>query len=439
MVDIVIPALGESVSEAIIAKWYKKAGDSVSKDELLLELETDKVTLEVNAKEAGTLEEVLKNEGQTVKIGEIVGRIKEGQVDNTPQTDSIKTKASKSQEIATSEIPTLDNTNSSVVTAPVNNTEATSDIQNTSSNNVSSPSATKIAKENNIDVKNVKGTGKEGRITKGDVLEMLPKNSNQSSNQSLFQSSSDNVIPFTRTQINNLNEEGEVKIVKMSRLRLKIAERLKESQNTAAILTTFNEVDMTNVIEMRNKYKEEFEKKYGVKLGFMSFFVKACIGALKDIPEINAEISGENIIYRNYCNIGVAVGTDQGLVVPVVNNADKLNFADIEISIANLGKKAREGKITVADLSNGTFTISNGGIYGSLLSTPIINPPQSGILGMHKIQERPVAIDGRVEIRPMMYLALSYDHRIVDGKEAVTFLIKVKEAIENPEKMLLDI
>lgn len=398
--NIIVPSLGESVTEATIAKWYKKPGESVQTDELLLELETDKVTLEVNASTSGVIAEINKNEGDIVAVGEIVGAISEGET-----SSSVADASKKAQE-------DQDNT----PTPPATEVSPAS----SGSNIIASPAAGKIARENNVDLNNVLASGKDGRITKGDVLN--PQN--QKPQNSHTQPTS-NDKPVER--------------VRMTRLRQRIAERLKESQNTAAILTTFNEIDMKNVIDMRNKYKETFEKKHGIKLGFMSFFVKAAIYALQEVPSVNAEIEGNEVIYKNFYDIGVAVGTEQGLVVPIVRDANTKNFAGIESNIAELGKKAREGKLSMEDMTGGTFTISNGGVYGSLLSTPIINPPQSGILGMHKTQERPVVVDGKIEIRPMMYIALSYDHRIIDGKEAVTFLVKVKEAIENPERLLLDL
>lgn len=377
MVELYVPVLGESVSEATIAKWNKKIGDAVKLDELVVELETDKVTLEVNATAAGVLDKIYFAQGDTVKRGDLLANITEGAV--------------------TSPAP-----------APA---PAAKPVEKPSQEAIMSPAASKIASENNIATAQITPTGKDGRITKGDVL------------------------LASSAPVSDRTEER----VKMSRLRKKIAERLKESQNTAAMLTTFNEVDMSNILAMRNQYKDIFEKKHGVKLGFMSFFVKAAVLALKEIAAVNAEIDGDDIVYKNYCDVGVAVGTEQGLVVPIIRSAEKLGFAGIEKTIGDYAKKAREGKLTMADLTGGTFTISNGGVYGSLLSTPIINPPQSAILGMHKTQERPVAINGKVEIRPMMYLALSYDHRIIDGKEAVTFLIRIKENIENPERLLFDL
>ncbi len=398
-VEIKVPALGESVSEATIAKWHKKVGDSVVVDELLLELETEKVTLEVSAQTSGVVESISKETGATVLVGEVLGSIAAG-------AGVVK--------------PTAISTPAATPTPEVS-VEASKVLA------MLSPSASKIAAENNVNTSNISGSGKDGRITKGDVLEVV------ATPISAPVAASTNVL----TQV--IVSDKPVERIRMSRLRKTIAQRLKDSQNTAAILTTFNEIDMTNVIALRAKYREEFEKKHGIKLGFMSFFVKASVEALKAIPSVNAEIDGDDLVYKNYYDLGVAVGTEQGLVVPVLRGADKMSFSEIEGAIGNLGKKAREGKLSMADLSGGTFSISNGGVYGSLLSTPIINPPQSGILGIHKTQDRPVAIAGKVEIRPMMYIALSYDHRIIDGKEAVTFLIKIKEAMENPERLLLGI
>ena len=384
-VEIKVPPLGESVSEATIAKWLKNVGDYVAQDEMLAELETDKVTLEVNAPSAGILKEQNALQGDTVKVGSIIGSI-----------DTSATKQSEKAEV-TKILP------------------ATKAASNTDERAILSPAAQKIATENNLTLKS--GTGKDGRITKNDVLSAISKSAPS--------------VPTTK--------EPREERVRMTKLRQKIAQRLKDSQNTAAILTTFNEVDMTNIIALRNEYKDIFLKKYDAKLGFMSFFTKAAISALKELPAVNAEIQGEEIVYKNHYDISVAVGTPQGLVVPVVRNADKMSFAEIETEIVTLGKKARDGKLTMEDMTGGTFTISNGGVYGSLLSTPIINPPQSGILGLHKIQERVMVINGEMKIRQMMYIALSYDHRIIDGKEAVTFLIKIKEAIEDPRRLLLDI
>ncbi|MDX2050445.1 MAG: 2-oxoglutarate dehydrogenase complex dihydrolipoyllysine-residue succinyltransferase [Rickettsiaceae bacterium] len=391
-VKITVPALGESVTEATIAKWHKKPGDQVKTDELLVELETEKVTLEVNASVSGTLSEIIHKEGSTVKVGEVIGGIIEGAT------------------IVQTNIAQKDPSKSTTTEHQLHEHKTTSD-----DNKILAPSAKKLAIENNLNIASIEGSGKDGRITKGDVLSSISNN-----NQTVKQ------IP------------GEER-VKMSRLRKTIAQRLKDSQNTAAILTTFNEIDMSCVIALRTQYKEQFEKKHGIKLGFMSFFVKAAISALQEIPSVNAQIDGDDIIYKNYYDIGVAVGTDQGLVVPVIKGAEKLSFAETEKMISDLGKKAREGKLSMSDLSGGTFSITNGGVYGSLMSTPIINPPQSAILGMHKTSERAVVINGKIEIRPMMYVALSYDHRMIDGKEAVTFLVKIKEAVENPERLLLGV
>ncbi len=392
-IEIKVPALGESVSEAAIAKLHKKVGDAVKADELIVELETDKVTLEVNAPSNGVIFDLKVKEGDNVKVGDLIALMQEGAA--------------------------------SVKAAPAAPSNSQAPIQATpTSSNTSfplSPAPKKLAAENNIDASNIAGSGKDGRVTKGDVLDAISSGGNLAS-----------------TQAPKAGEKP-VERVRMSKLRQKIAERLKESQNTAAILTTFNEVDMTAVMALRNEYKDAFEKKHGVKLGFMSFFVKACITALKEIPAVNAEIDGTDIIYKNFYDIGVAVGSPQGLVVPVLRDADKLNLAGVEKGISELGSKARDGKLTLPDLAGATFTISNGGVYGSLMSTPIINPPQSGILGMHKIQERPMVIGGEIKIRPMMYLALSYDHRIIDGKEAVTFLVRVKELLEDPRRLVLDL
>ena len=411
-IDIKVPSLGESVTEATIARWYKNVGDSVAIDEPLLEIETDKVTLEVPAPATGQLSDIKVNDGDTVEVGAILGSIIEG----AAATAEKKVEAPTEKEVVIDK-PIAE------VSKPIELPE----IETTKVSEVSnelSPAVRKIVAENNININEISPSGKNGRITKEDALNSL---SNQASRDEPNKSS----VP---AENDNLTER-----VTMSRLRKTIAKRLKDAQNTAAILTTFNEVDMSELIKVRSEYKEFFEKKHGVKLGFMSFFVKACITALKEIPEVNAEIENDDIIYKNYYNIGVAVGTDQGLVVPVVRNADQLIVADIEKEIANLGKKARDGKLSISDMQDGTFTISNGGVYGSLMSTPIINPPQAGVLGMHKIQQRPIAIDGEVVVRPMMYLALSYDHRLIDGKAAVTFLVRVKESLEDPRRILLSV
>tara|TARA_B110000305_G_C19458675_1_gene652691 strand:- start:1634 stop:2866 length:1233 start_codon:yes stop_codon:yes gene_type:complete len=408
-IDIKVPSLGESVTEATIARWYKNIGDSVIIDEPLLELETDKVTLEVPAPATGQLSDIKVKDGDTVEVGTILGVINEGAIE-------IKTEAKA--EVVEKKEPVVKQ--DPITEVPKINTQ----VDSTPVSNELSPAVRKIVAENNININDITPSGKSGRITKEDALNSL--------NQKTI-----NVENYSSPE--PVNNTMQTERVPMSRLRKTIAKRLKDAQNTAAILTTFNEVDMSELIKVRSEYKEFFEKKHGVKLGFMSFFVKACITALKEIPEVNAEIENDDIIYKNYYNVGVAVGTDQGLVVPVVRNADQLTVADIEKSISSLGKKARDGKLSISDMQDGTFTISNGGVYGSLMSTPIINPPQSAVLGMHKIQERPIAVDGNVVIRPMMYLALSYDHRLVDGKAAVTFLVRVKESLEDPRRILLSV
>ncbi len=400
-IEIKVPALGESVSEAAIAKLHKKVGDTVKADELVVELETDKVTLEVNAPSNGVISDLKVKEGDNVKVGDLIAIMNEGSA-------FAKATADKSVSVQGSNATAA--------------SEKTVQVQQSSGQHPLSPAPKKLAAENNVDVSKISGSGKDGRVTKGDVLEAISNPATQN--------------PNAPAQVVNGKP---VERVRMSKLRQKIAERLKESQNTAAILTTFNEVDMTAVMSMRAEYKDIFEKKHGAKLGFMSFFVKACVAALKEIPAVNAEIDGTDIIYKNFYDIGVAVGSPQGLVVPVLREADKLNLAQIEKGIAELGVKARDGKLTIPDLTGATFTISNGGVYGSLMSTPIINPPQSGILGMHKIQERPMVINGEIKIRPMMYLALSYDHRIIDGKEAVTFLVRIKELLEDPRRLVMDL
>lgn len=387
--EIIVPSLGESVTEATIAKWFKKVGDSVKADEPLVELETDKVTMEVNAPASGALKAINAAEGKTVAVGAVLGLIDVG------AAGAVSAPASKPAPAPAAAPVAQPQTQPAPAPQP-------------------GPAARKMLEETGIPASSISGTGKDGRVTKGDIMTASATAPAQAST-------------------GNRSEER----VKMSKLRQVIAKRLKESQNTAAILTTFNEIDMSNVIALRAEYKDAFEKKHGVRMGFMSLFVKAAVNALKEIPAVNAEIQGDELIYKNYYDIGVAVGTEQGLVVPVVRNADQLSLAEIEKEIGRLAEKARLGSLAMSDLSGGTFTVSNGGVYGSLMSTPIINPPQSGILGMHKTEERPVAIKGQVVIRPMMYVALSYDHRIIDGKESVTFLVKVKEAIEDPRRLLL--
>ena len=401
MTEIVVPTLGESVTEATVGQWLKSSGDAVAKDEVIVELETDKVAVEVTATEDGVLSEIIAAEGDTVEIGALLGKIEAG------ASASAKPAAAAESAKAPAEEKVAEPVGAPAGDAPV------------------APSVRRIAEENKVNPADIPGTGKDGRATKGDALAYLDSGKVAKSAPS---------AAVTPRAIGPREER-----VKMTRLRQTIARRLKEAQDNAAMLTTFNDVDMTNLMEMRKKYKDGFEKRHGVKLGFMSFFVKACVNALQEIPAVNAEIDGTDIIYKNFYDIGVAVGTEKGLVVPVVRDCDELTLAGIEGAIGELGNKARKGELQMSDLQGGTFTISNGGVYGSMMSTPILNPPQSGVLGMHRIEQRPIAIDGQVVIRPMMYLALSYDHRIVDGKEAVTFLVRVKEALENPERMLLGV
>ena len=387
MIELKVPTLGESVTEATVGTWFKKAGDKVAVDEMICELETDKVTIEVPSTISGVVSKIIVKEGETVGLDAILALLEEG---------------------AASEEK---NETSNIKTGEKNTTEKIKDHKN-------APSAEKIMKEKNIDPSSLKGTGRDGRIMKEDVMS-LPSNKD--------------------IQAGDMSSPKSEEKVKMTRLRQTIARRLKESQNTAAMLTTYNEADMTAILKIRSELKDQFFSKHGVKLGFMSFFVKACCKALEEVPEVNAQIDGDHIIYKHYVNMGVAVGTDNGLVVPVLKNANTMSFSDIEKEINKMGLLARDGKLSIADMTGGTFTISNGGIYGSLMSSPILNSPESGILGMHKIQERPMVIDGKIEIRPMMYLALSYDHRIVDGKGAVTFLVRVKENLEDPRRLLIDL
>ena len=395
-IDLLVPALGESVVEATVAKWMKSSGDSVNADEPIVELETEKVTLEVPSPVSGILHEIVANEGANVEVGALLGILSE----------------EKSKEVGNNSEPTLEK---SLPKEPNNQSELEK------KNEHLSPSVKRIITEENLDPSQVSSTGKNGRITKGDVLESLK---NQDKSETI------------KTSEKNVFDEERVP---MSRLRRVVAKRLKEAQNTAAMLTTFNEVDMSSVMSLRSEYKDTFEKEHKIRLGFMGMFVKASIAALKAFPAVNAEINGDDIIYKKYNNIGVAVGTPQGLVVPVIKNAQNLSLSAIEKTINDMGTRAKDGKIGMDELSGGTFTISNGGVYGSLMSTPILNPPQSGILGMHKIQKRPIAVGDNIEIRPMMYLALSYDHRIIDGREAVSFLVKIKEIIEDPRRLILDI
>ena len=387
MIELKVPTLGESVTEATVGTWFKKAGDNVAVDEMICELETDKVTIEVPSTINGVVSKIIVKEGETVELDAILALLEEGAA------------AIESNEV------------SDIKTAEKNIPEKPKSYKN-------APSAEKIMKEKNIDPSSLKGTGREGRTMKEDVMS-LPTNQD--------------------TQTGDVGSPRLEEKVKMTRLRQTIARRLKESQNTAAMLTTYNEADMTAILKIRSEFKDQFFSKHGVKLGFMSFFVKACCKALEEVPEVNAQIDGDHIIYKHYVNMGVAVGTDNGLVVPVLKSANTMTFSEIEKEINRMGLLARDGRLTIADMTGGTFTISNGGIYGSLMSSPILNSPESGILGMHKIQERPMAIDGKIEILPMMYLALSYDHRIVDGRGAVTFLVRVKENLEDPRRLLIDL
>jgi 2-oxoglutarate dehydrogenase E2 component (dihydrolipoamide succinyltransferase) len=422
MAEIRVPALGESVTEATIGKWFKQPGDAVAADEPIVELETDKVTIEVPAPAAGVLAEVAAKDGETVAVGALIGQIREGAA--APGQAAPAPLGRPDQKIDT--------------TAPINAAEGeprprAGAVSKPGEPAPLAPSVHRLAAESGLDAATVPGSGRDGRVTKGDMLAAIeraaaaptPVPQPAAAVQARAPSPPDDVAREER--------------VKMTRLRQTIARRLKEAQNVAAMLTTFNEVDMSAVIELRSRYKELFESKHGVKLGFMAFFAKACVRALQEIPAVNAEIDGSDIIYKNYYHIGVAVGTERGLVVPVVRDCEHKSFAQIEKEIADFGRRAREGTLKIEEMQGGTFTISNGGVYGSLLSTPILNAPQSGILGMHKIEERPVAIAGKVEIRPMMYLALSYDHRLVDGREAVTFLVRLKEVLEDPERFVLDL
>ncbi|CCE01820.1 2-oxoglutarate dehydrogenase complex dihydrolipoyllysine-residue succinyltransferase [Bradyrhizobium sp. STM 3809] len=414
MTDIRVPTLGESVTEATIGRWFKKAGDAVAVDEPLVELETDKVTIEVPSPSAGTLGEIIAKDGETVAVGALLGQINDGAA------------AAKPAAAAPAPAPTKPAAAAPAAAAPAPAKALPADTPQ-------APSVRKLSAESGVDATTVPGSGKDGRVTKGDMLAAIERAASAPTpvNQ-----------PAAAVQVrapSPADDAAREERVKMTRLRQTIARRLKDVQNTAAMLTTFNEVDMTNVMALRSQYKDVFEKKHGSKLGFMGFFTKAVVQALKDIPAVNAEIDGSDLIYKNYYHIGVAVGTDKGLVVPVVRDCDHKSIADIEKSIADFGRRARDGQLKIDEMQGGTFTITNGGIYGSLMSTPILNAPQSGILGMHKIQERPVVVGGKIEVRPMMYLALSYDHRVIDGKEAVTFLVRVKESLEDPARLVLDL
>ncbi|MCL6229083.1 2-oxoglutarate dehydrogenase complex dihydrolipoyllysine-residue succinyltransferase [Bartonella bilalgolemii] len=400
--EIRVPTLGESVTEATIGKWFKKIGEAVAMDEPLVELETDKVTVEVPSPIAGKLSEIIAKEGDTVEVNALLGMV---------EAEAGGVSASSELSSSVTSTPTFAPMAASVSAFSLGGTMPPT------------PSAAKLMAENNIEKSDLSGSGKRGQILKGDVLDVLAQGTKTSASVSSVAS------------VDAVNEER----VRMTKLRQTIARRLKDAQNTAAMLTTFNEVDMSTVMDLRKRYKDLFEKKHGVKLGFMGFFTKAVCHALKELPAVNAEIDGTDIVYKNYVNAGIAVGTDKGLVVPVVRNADQMSIAEIEKEIGRLGRLARDGKLAVADMLGGTFTITNGGVYGSLMSTPILNAPQSGILGMHAIKERAMVVGGQIVIRPMMYLALSYDHRIVDGQEAVTFLVRVKESLEDPERLVLDL
>ena len=428
---ILVPILGESISEATIVKWLKKKGESVEIDEPIVELETDKVNLEVPAPADGILSEINANDGQVVEVGTVLGLITNGKVEtakkevlNEEQKVENKPKISKdSPKLFDNNVVKLEKSSAlrqdKEQPLVLSNEVAKETIKNKNeSKRTLSPAVRKIVEEKNIDIKSISGSGKEGRILKGDLVNLM----------NLIPKPSDRKLQY-----------GQEERIRMTRLRMTIAKRLKQAQETAAILTTFNEVDMSKIIQMRQDHQEDFKNRFGIKLGFMSFFVKACIVGLKNFPAINAEIDNEEIVYKNYYNISFAVGTDKGLVVPVLKNADELSFADIEKNIKAISEKARNGKLTVEDLQGGTFTISNGGVYGSMLSTPILNTPQSGVLGMHNVIERPVVINGEILIRPMMYLALSYDHRIIDGKDSVSFLKYIKENLEDPRRLFLDL
>ncbi len=427
--EIRVPTLGESVSEATIGKWFKKVGEAIAVDEPLVELETDKVTIEVPASAAGSLAEITAKEGDTVEVGALLGMIGSG--------DGAAAAPAKKEEAKPDAVAQASGPGSAASTGEAENKAAqiagnTPISERKPSEMPASPAASKLLSEKGVSVSQVEGSGKRGQVLKGDVLDAVAKG---------FTSQPDaaEAPKVSARPASTPDDASREERVKMTRLRQTIARRLKDAQSTAAMLTTYNEVDMSAVMDLRNRYKEIFEKKHGVKLGFMGFFTKAVTHALKEIPAVNAEIDGTDIIYKNFAHVGVAVGTDKGLVVPVVRNADQMSIAEIEKDIGRLGRAARDGALSMADMQGGTFTISNGGVYGSLMSSPILNAPQSGILGMHKIQDRPVVVGGQIVIRPMMYLALSYDHRIVDGKEAVTFLVRVKESLEDPERLVLDL
>ncbi|MCH8488786.1 MAG: 2-oxoglutarate dehydrogenase complex dihydrolipoyllysine-residue succinyltransferase [Oceanicaulis sp.] len=412
MTEIKVPTLGESVSEATVGAWQVSEGDSVKRDDVLVELETDKVAVEVRAEEDGVIKKISAKEGETVEIGAVLGELDAGASGSAKASDEKKPEA-KPEEAKAEDKKSEDK--------PAQKTESGEGAK-------AMPAARRVAEENDLDLNKVEGSGKDGRVTKGDALKAIESGAAAPKAEAAK-------AETTKPRDTGPREER----VKMTRLRQTIARRLKDAQNTAAMLTTYNEADMSAIMSLRKQVQDDFTAKHGVKLGFMSFFVKACVAALKDVPAVNAEIDGTDIIYKNFYDIGVAVGTDKGLVVPVARDCDAKSLAQIEADIGALGKRARDGKLSIEDMQGASFTISNGGVYGSLMSSPILNAPQAGILGMHKIQDRPMAINGEVKIRPMMYLALSYDHRIVDGKEAVTFLVRVKESLENPQRLLLDI
>jgi 2-oxoglutarate dehydrogenase E2 component (dihydrolipoamide succinyltransferase) len=416
MAEIRVPTLGESVTEATIGKWFKKAGDAVAVDEPLVELETDKVTIEVPAPAAGVLSDVAVKDGETVAVGALLGQIKEGA--GAVPTGKPDQKIDTTKPINAGPEEPQPRAEAKPAAKPAADTPL-------------APSVRKMAAESGVDPAKVDGSGKDGRVTKGDMMAAIER-----------AAAAPTPVPQTAAAMrapSPADDASREERVKMTRLRQTIARRLKEAQNTAAMLTTFNEVDMSAVMHLRNQYKDQFEKRHGVKLGFMGFFVKACVAALKEIPAVNAEIDGADLIYKNYYHMGIAVGTEKGLVVPVVRDCDHKSLAEIEKTISDYGRRARDGALKIDEMQGGTFTITNGGVYGSLMSTPILNAPQSGILGMHKIQERPMVAAGKIEARPMMYLALSYDHRIVDGREAVTFLVKVKDVLEDPARLVLDL
>ncbi len=424
-VEIKVPTMGESISEATVGQWFKQPGDAVAVDDTLCELETDKVTLEVNATAAGALAEILAEEGATVGVGAVLGTIDEGAAGKTADAPKSEPAAAKAEEPARAAAP-----------APAEKPKS-APAPAADRNVVAMDSAKELAEAKGVSLAGIEGTGKDGRVTRADVARAIAEGRAKQAERQVAAPAM--AVASAPGSSGPRPEEDREERVRMTRLRRTIAGRLKEAQNTAAMLTTFNEVDMTEVMALRSQHKDAFEKKHGARLGFMSFFVKACIAGLKDLPAVNAEIDGDDVIYKNYYHIGVAVGTPNGLVVPVVRDADQLSIAGLESNIAELGLKARDGKLGLNDLQGGTFTISNGGVYGSLMSTPILNPPQSGILGMHKIQQRPMEVNGEIKLRPMMYLALSYDHRIIDGREAVTFLVRVKECLEDPRRLILDL